>query len=181
MVADNNNGEDLYTLEVHWSDGTIEEYASGYAEYELDEVINEARSDVRCKAKERGDRIIRCIVHIDTPDIGMSLQRGEFYHSFELCGSDEEALRFMNRELKMMLDEPLTMTDISDLKAANDALHRKYGEPSDDVSVYASVEDITEETITKCSELFCEHHWSHKALAAVAEELGIDLYDIEKN
>lgn len=175
------NDDDDYDLEVKWADGEKENYSSGCFESDLDDVLNEAWGDIRCKANERGDKILRCIVHIDTPDIGMSLQRGEFYHAFELIGSVEQAVRWMNHELKLMLDEKVTVTDINDLSAANAALHRKYGESSEEVSVYASIEDITEETIVKCSEVFCEHHWSHEALMKVADELSIDLYDVEKN
>ena len=171
LVADNDDGEDLYTLTVVWSDGESEEYASGYAEYELDEVINEAWADIRCKARERGDRIIRVIVHIDTGS--------HFFHEYELCGSEEEALRFMNRTLPDVLDDCCTMMSSEDLVSVNAALAEQYDEPYN-LNAYATWDDITGETIIKCAELFCEHHWSHKALCAVADEIGIDLYDIEK-
>jgi len=175
------NDYDDYSIEAVWADGSKEDYASGLFESDLDQTVSEAWPDIRVKARQRGDRIIRCIVHVDTTDIGMSLQRGEFYHAFEFCGSREQAVRWMNRELDLLLDEKVTVTDAENLEDANAALHRKYGEPSKDVSVYASIEDITEETIIKCSEAFCEHHWSHEALMKVADELGIDLYDVEKN
>lgn len=174
------NEDDNYDLFVDWCDGNTDEYATNYFESEMEELISEAWPDVRTKARQRGDRIIRCIVHVDTPDIGMSLQRGEFHHAFALCGSKEQAVRWINRELGLLMNEKETVTDIDNLESANAALQRKYGEPSDDVSVYASIDDITEEVIVKCSEAFCEHHWRHEALVSVADELGIDLYDIEK-
>ena len=71
------------------------------------------------------------------------------------------------------------MVSTEDLIAVNAALAEQYDDPAN-LNAYASIEDITEETIVKCSEAFCEHHWNHTALTAVADELGVDLYDIEK-
>ena len=173
------NDDDYYDLYVEWADGSSEEYAEHYVGSELEELISEAWPEVRVKARQRGDRIIRCIVHVDTSERSV-LNGGKFIHEHEYCGSEEQAVRWMNRELALLLDEKVTVTDIDCLEDANAALHRKYGEPSKDVSVYASIEDITEETIIKCSEAFCEHHWSHEALMNVVDELDIDLYDIEK-
>lgn len=182
LVADNSD-EYLYTytLEVHWTDGKVEEYASGYADYELAEVINEAWDDIRCKAREQGNRIIRCIVHVDTDgDERFEPQDQRLFHEYEFCGNEEEAVRFMNRTLPYVLDDHSEMQSVEDLPVVNAALARQYDEPYN-LNAYASIEDITEEVVVKCSELFCEHHWSHKALCAIADDIGIDLYDIEKN
>ena len=173
--------ENDYALLVDWSDGESEEYASGYVEIDLEELISEAWLDVRVKARRRGDRIILCIVHVDT--VGskdLEPARRKSYHAFELCGSEEQAIRWMNRELPYVLDDCCTMASTEDLISVNAALAEQYDEPMN-LNAYASIEDITEETIVKCSEAFCEHHWSHEALADVADELGIDLYDVEKN
>ena len=85
----------------------------------------------------------------------------------------------MNQALRHVLDDAATMVSVEDLISVNAALAEQYDSPAN-MDAYASIEDITEEVIVKCSEVFCEHHWSHEALTAVADELGVDLYDIEK-
>ena len=126
------------------------------------------------------DKIIRVIVHVDTTDREdvPSLER-KFFHEHQFCASEESAVRTMNVMLRGVLNDGATMVSVEDLPAVNAALAEQYDEPYN-LNAYASIEDITEEVIIKCSELFCEHHWSHKALMGVVEELGIDLYDIEK-
>ena len=167
-----------YSLLVHWNDGETEDYASGFYEEELDLLVSLALPDVRIKSRDRGDRIIRCIVHVDTTEReGMS--NGEFHHEHEYCGSEQAAVRWMNQTLRHVLDDGVEMVSTEDLISVNAALAEQYDTPTN-TEAYASIEDITEEVIVKCSEAFCEHHWSHKALTAVADELGVDLYDIEK-
>lgn len=167
-----------YSLDVSWSDGETENYASGFYEEELDQLVSEAWPDVRIKSRQRGDRIIRCIVHVDTTEReGMS--NGEFHHEHEYLGSEEAAVRWMNQALRHVLDDAVEMVSIEDFISVNAALAEQYDSPAN-TEAYASIEDITEEVIVKCSEAFCEHHWSHKALVDVADELGVDLYDIEK-
>ena len=61
-----------------------------------------------------------------------------------------------------------------DIPAVNAMLAEKYGDPRNE-RVYVRCEDIEEETIIRCAEAFCEHHWDGKALMKVAEELGINL------
>ena len=170
--------DDDYSLLVHWSDDETESYATGYFESELDELIGEAWPDVMVKSMRRGDRIIRCIVHVDTTERD-GMNNGKFSHEHEYLGSEEAAVRWMNRTLRYVLDDAATMVSIEDLISVNAALAEQYDSPAN-TEAYASIEDITEEVIVKCSEVFCEHHWSHKALTAVADELGVDLYDIEK-
>ena len=167
-----------YSLLVHWSDGETENYASGFYEEELEQLVSEAWPDVRVKSMRRGDRIIRCIVHVDTSERSV-LDGGKFIHEHEYLGSEEAAVRWMNRTLRYVLDGASEMASIEDLISVNAALAEQYDSPAN-TEAYASIEDITEEVIVKCSEAFCEHHWSNKALTAVAEELGVDLYDIEK-
>lgn len=167
-----------YSLNVSWNDGETENYASGFYEEELDQLVSEAWPDVRVKSMRRGDRIIRCIVHVDTEERSV-LNGGRFFHEHEYLGSEEAAIRWMNRTLRYVLDDAPTMVSTEDLISVNAALAEQYDTPAN-TEAYASIEDITEEVIVKCSELFCEHHWSHKALTAVADELGVDLYDIEK-
>lgn len=170
--------DDDYSLLVHWSDGETGNYATGYYEHELDELIGDAWPDVRLKSMRRGDRIIRCIVHVDiTERDGMN--GGRFFHEHEYLGSEEAAVRWMNRTLRHVLDDAPTMVSTEDLICVNAALADRYDTPTN-TEAYASIEDITEEVIVKCSEVFCEHHWNHTALTAVADELGVDLYDIEK-
>lgn len=171
-------GGNGYALLVHWSDGETDCYASGFYEEELDGLIGEAWGDVRVKSRQRGDRIIRCIVHVDTSERSV-LDGGKFVHEHEFVGSEEAAVRWMNKTLRYVLDDCATMTSTKDLISVNAALAEQYDEPAN-LNAYASIEDITEEVIVKCSERFCEHHWSHKALVSVADEIGIDLYDIEK-
>ena len=77
------------------------------------------------------------------------------------------------------LDDAAEMASTEDLLSVNAALAEQYDEPAN-LNAYASIEDITEAVIVKCSEVFCEHHWSLTALTAVADELGVDMYDIEK-
>ena len=167
-----------YSLLVHWSDGETEDYASGFYEEELEQLVSEARPDVRIKSRKRGDRIIRCIVHVDTTGReGMS--NGEFHHEHEYLGSEEAAVRWMNRTLRYVLDDAPTITSSEDLISVNAALAEQYDSPAN-TEAYATMDDITEEVIVKCSEVFCEHHWSHTALVDVADELGVDMYDIEK-
>lgn len=171
-------GGDGYSLLVHWNDGETENNASGFYEEELNQLVSEAWPDVRVKSMRRGDRIIRCIVHVDTTEReGMS--NGEFLHEHEYCGSEEAAVRWMNQTLRYVLDDAAEMVSIEDLISVNAALAEQYDSPTN-AEAYASIEDITEEVIVKCSEVFCEHHWSHKALVDVADELGVDMYDIEK-
>lgn len=170
--------DDNYSLLVHWSDGETESYATGYFASELDELIDEAWPDVRIKSRQRGDRIIRCIVHVDTTE-REGMNDGKFVHCHEYCGSEEAAVRWMNHTLRYVLDGGATMASIEDLISVNAALAEQYDSPAN-TEAYASIEDITEEVIVKCSEVFCEHHWSHKALVDVADELGVDMYDIEK-
>lgn len=167
-----------YSLLVHWSNGETENYASGYYEEELDQLVSEAWPDVRVKSMRRGDRIIRCIVHVDTTERD-GMHSGKFSHEHEYLGSEEAAVRWMNRTLRYVLDDAATMASSEDLISVNAALAEQYDSPAN-TEAYASIEDITEEVIVKCSEAFCEHHWSHKALVDVADELGVDLYDIEK-
>lgn len=167
-----------YSLLVHWSDGETENYASGFYEEELEQLVSEAWPDVRVKSMRRGDRIIRCIVHVDTTERD-GMHSGKFSHEHEYLGSEEAAVRWMNRTLRYVLDDAATMASSEDLISVNAALAEQYDSPAN-TEAYASIEDITEEVIVKCSEAFCEHHWSHKALTAVADELGVDLYDIEK-
>ena len=126
------------------------------------------------------DKIIRVIVHIDTTDREdvPSLDR-RFYHDHHFCANEESALRTMNVMLHGVLDDGATMASSEDLIAVNAALAERYDDPYN-LNAYASLEDITQETIIKCGELFCEHHWSNKALMGVVDELGVDLYDIEK-
>lgn len=171
-------GGDGYSLLVHWSDGETEDYASGYYEEELNQLVSEAWPDVRIKSRQRGDRIIRCIVHVDTTERSV-LDGGRFFHQHEYLGSEEAAVRWMNQTLRHVLDDAATMVSIEDIISVNAALAEQYDSPAN-TEAYASIEDITEEVIVKCSETFCEHHWSHKALVDVADELGVDLYDIEK-
>lgn len=171
-------GGDGYSLLVHWSDGETENYASGFYEEELNQLVSEAWPDVRVKSMRRGDRIIRCIVHVDTTERSV-LDGGRFFHEHEYLGSEEAAVRWMNRTLRHVLDDAATMVIREDLISVNAALAEQYDTPTN-TEAYASIEDITEEVIVKCSEVFCEHHWSHKALVDVADELGVDLYDIEK-
>ena len=169
-----------YSLNVSWSDGETENYASGFYEEELDQLVGEAWPDVRVKSMRRGDRIIRCIVHVDTsPSSPVLLNGGKFVHEHEYCGSEEAAVRWMNRTLRYVLDDAAEMVSIEDLISVNAALTKQYDSPAN-TEAYASIEDITEEVIVKCAEAFCEHHWSHKALVDVADELGVDLYEIEK-
>lgn len=126
------------------------------------------------------DKIIRVIVHVDTTgreDVP-SIDR-KFYHEHQFCANEQSALRSMNLMLQGVLDNGNTMVSSEDIAAVNAELAKQYDEPMN-LNAYATWEDITEETIIKCSELFCEHHWSHEALTKVAEELGVDLYDIEK-
>lgn len=127
------------------------------------------------------DKIIRVIVHVDTTDReDVASYDRKFFHEHQFCANEESALRTMNVMLHGVLDDGATMASVEDLPAVNAALAEQYDEPYN-LNAYASIEDITEEVIIKCSEVFCEHHWSHKALTAVADELGVDLYDIEKN
>ena len=133
---------------------------------------------MRIKSLQRGDRIIRCIVHVDTTE-REGMHNGEFIHEHEYVGSEEAAVRWMNQTLDYVLGSDDEMVSVEDLPAVNAALAEMYGDHNN-MTAYASIEDITEETIVKCSEAFCEHHWSHKALVSVADEIGIDLYDIEK-
>ena len=126
------------------------------------------------------DKIIRVIVHVDMSEhTELPSCERKFFHEHHFCASEESAVRTMNVMLSTVLDEYGTMASVEDLPAVNSALAEQYDEPYN-LNAYASIEDITEEVIIKCSELFCEHHWSHKALVAVADELEIDLYDIEK-
>lgn len=127
------------------------------------------------------DKIIRVTVHVDTTeaDTGVVNMNGRFFHEHEFCGSEEAAVQWMNKTLPYVLDCGCTMASVEDLPAVNAELAEKYDDPCNQ-EAYASIEDITEAVIVKCSEAFCEHHWSHKALMGVADELGIDLYDIEK-
>ena len=170
-------GGNDYSLNVSWSDGDTENYASGFYDEELDRLVSEAWSDVRVKSMRRGDRIIRCIVHVDTSERSV-LDGGKFLHESEYLGSEKAAVRWMNRTLGYVLDDAATMASTEDLLSVNAALAEQYDEPSN-LNAYASIEDITEAVIMKCSEVFCEHHWSHTALTAVADELGVDMYDID--
>lgn len=173
-------GGNNYSLNVSWSNGDTENYASGFYDEGLDRLVSEAWLDVRVKSRRRGDRIIRCIVHVDTsPSSPVLLNGGKFVHEHEYCGSEEAAVRWMNRTLGYVLDDAATMASTEDLLSVNAALAEQYDEPAN-LNAYASIEDITEAVIVKCSEVFCEHHWSHTALMAVADELGVDMYDIEK-
>ena len=171
-------GGDDYSLDVDWRDGETEQYASGFYEDELAGLISEAWPDVRIKSRQRGDRIIRCILHVDTTG-REGMHRGKFIHEHGFVGSEEAAVRWMNQTLRSVLDDGAEMMSTEDLISVNAALAEQYHDPYSR-DAYATIEDITEETIVKCSEAFCEHHWSHKALVAVADEIGIDLYDIEK-
>ena len=171
-------GGNGYSLNVSWSDGETENYASGFYEEELDQLVSEAWPDVRIKSRHRGDRIIRCIVHVDTTERSV-LDGGRFFHEHEYLGSDEAAVRWMNQALRHVLDDDAEIASTEDLISVNAALAEQYDSPAN-TEAYASIEDITEEVIVKCSEAFCEHHWSHKALIGVVYELGIDIYDIEK-
>lgn len=170
-----------YSLLVHWSDGETENYASGFYDEELEQLVSEAWPDVRIKSRHRGDRIIRCIVHVDTTERSelVMLGGGKFFHESEYLGSEEAAVRWMNQTLRHVLDDAAEMVSIEDLISVNAALAEQYDTPTN-TEAYATMDDITEEVIVKCSEVFCEHHWSHTALTAVADELGVDLYDIEK-
>ena len=168
---------DTYRMDVRWTDGDWDNYAIERHEEELAGLIDEACPEVRIKSRRRGDRIIRVIVHVDTSNDGF--MTGYLIHNHAFCGSEESALRTMNDYLDDVLDNGCTMTSTEDLIAVNAALAEKYDDPMNE-NAYAIIEDITEETVIKCSELFCEHHWSYEALRGVADELGIDLYDIEK-
>lgn len=167
-----------YSLNVSWSDGKTENYASGFYEEELDQLVSEAWPDVRIKSRQRGDRIIRCIVHVDTTERD-GMNGGKFSHEHEYLGSEDAAVRWMNRTLRHVLDDAATMVSTKDLISVNAALAEQYDSPAN-TEAYAAMDDITEEVIVKCSEAFCEHHWSHTALTAMADELGVDMYDIEK-
>ena len=169
-------GGNGYAIDVHWSDGETENYASGFYEEELDQLVSEAWPDVRIKSRHRGDRIIRCVVHVDTTERSV-LDGGRFFHEHEYLGSEEAAVRWMNQTLRHVLDDVAEMVSIEDLISVNAALAEQYDSP-ENTEAYASIEDITEAVIVKCSEAFCEHHWSHEALKDVADELGIDLYEI---
>ena len=169
-------GGNGYAIDVHWSDGETENYASGFYEEELEQLVGEAWPDVRIKSRHRGDRIIRCIVHVDTTERSV-LDGGRFFHEHEYLGSKEAAVRWMNQALRHVLDDAAEMTSTENLISVNSALAEQYDEP-ENLNAYASIEDITEAVIVKCSEEFCEHHWSHKALKDVADELEIDLYEI---
>ncbi len=171
-------GGNCYSLNVSWSDGETENYASGFYEEELDQLVSEAWPDVKIKSRHRGDRIIRCIVHVDTSERSV-LDGGKFFHEHEYLGSEEAAVRWMNQALRHVLDYAAEMVNTEDLISVNAALAEQYDEPAN-LNAYASIEDITEAVIVKCSEVFCEHHWSHTALTAMADELGVDMYDIEK-
>ena len=167
-----------YSLSVSWSDGETENYASGFYEEELVQLVSEAWPDVRIKSRYRGDRIIRCIVHVDTTERD-GMNNGKFSHEHEYLGSEQAAVRWMNQALRHVLDDAATMVSTENLISVNAALADQYDTPTN-TEAYASIEDITEEVIVKCSEVFCEHHWSHKALMDVVYELGVDIYDIEK-
>lgn len=65
-----------------------------------------------------------------------------------------------------------------DVPAVNANLAKKFGDPKNE-RVYVRCEDIEEETIIRCAEAFCEHHWNGRALIAVARELGIDLEELK--
>ena len=169
-------GGNGYSLNVSWSDGETENYASGFYEEELDQLVSEAWPDVRIKSRHRGDRIIRCVVHVDTTERSV-LDGGRFFHEHEYLGSEEAAVRWMNQTLRHVLDDVAEMVSIEDLISVNAALAEQYDSP-ENTEAYASIEDITEAVIVKCSEAVCEHHWSHEALKDVADELGIDLYEI---
>lgn len=171
-------GGNDYSLNINWSDGETENYASGFYEEELEQLVSEAWPDVRIKSRQRGDRIIRCIVHVDTSERSV-LDGGRFFHEHEYLGSEEAAVRWMNQTLRHVLDDAAEMVSIEDLISVNAALAEQYDTQANGAA-YASIEDITEEVIVKCSEVFCEHHWSHKALVDVVDELGVDMYDIEK-
>jgi len=126
------------------------------------------------------DKIIRVTVHVDTTgreDVPSYEQK--FYHDTQYCANEQSALRSMDVMLYGVLDSGCTMRSTEDLISVNAELAEKYDEPYN-LNAYASIEDITEETIIKCREAFCEHHWSHDALVKVADELGVDLYEIEK-
>lgn len=126
------------------------------------------------------DKIIRVTVHVDTTgreDVPSYEQK--FHHDTVYCANEQSAVRSMDVMLHGLLDSGCTMASVEDLSAVNAELAEKYDDPCNQ-EAYASIEDITEEVIIKCAEHFCEHHWSHKALVAVADELGIDLYDIKK-
>ena len=142
----------------------------------VDQLVSEAWPDVRIKSRHRGDRIIRCVVHVDTTERSV-LDGGRFFHEHEYLGSEEAAVRWMNQTLRHVLDDVAEMVSIEDLISVNAALAEQYDSP-ENTEAYASIEDITEAVIVKCSEAFCEHHWSHEALKDVADELGIDLYEI---
>lgn len=126
------------------------------------------------------DKIIRVVVHVDTTEhTDLPSYERKFFHEHQFCANEQSAVRSMNVMLHGLLDDGCTMMSVEDLSGVNAALAKQYDEPYN-LNAYASIEDITEEVIVKCSEEFCEHHWSHKALMGVADELGIDLYDIEK-
>ncbi len=127
------------------------------------------------------DKIIRVVVHVDMSEhTELPSHERRFFHEHQFCASEESAVRTMDVMLRGVLDDCATMASVEDLIAVNAALAEQYDEPYN-LNAYASIEDITEEVVIKCSELFCEHHWSYKALRGVADELGIDLYDIEKS
>ena len=126
------------------------------------------------------DKIIRVIVHVDTTDRNdIPNYERRFLHEYQYCANEESALRTMNVMLYGVLHDKAMMASKEDLIAVNAALAKQYDDPYN-LNAYASWEDITQETIIKCSELFSEHHWSNKALMGVVDELGVDLYDIEK-
>ena len=168
------NNDRSYDLYVVWSDGDSERYASDYYDSEMGDLINEAWGDVRVKFRKRGDRIIRVIRHIDTSDKDWTV--GYLQHDHAFCGNETAAANILNRYLDGVLDG-VTVTGEADVPAVNAALKKKFKK----AVAYVSWEDITEEVVIKCAELFCEHHWGHEALVRVADELGIDLYDIEKS
>ena len=159
-----------YNLDVRWDSGSCDTVTCGDLKYTARSSIYTAQVEVIEMARTHGDKVIRVSVHVDL--------EGRFFHDAELCCSEEDALRFMNVTLPLVLDDGCTMASKEDLIAVNAALAERYDDPYN-LDAYATWDDITEATIINCSEAFCEHHWSHKALVDVADELGIDLYDLE--
>lgn len=165
--------DNTYELDEVWKDGGAYVYAQGYYEDELPELINEARLKTLCKSFTRGDKVIRVELNVDTGDYKESFGDDDY------VGDEETALWWMNEYVHQHFPDAPTMASVEDLPAVNAMLAEKFDDPNN-VKCYARIDDITEETIIKCSEAFCEHHWSCEALVGVADELGIDLYDIEK-
>lgn len=164
--------DNTYELDEVWKDGATYVYAQGYYEDELPELIREARLKTLCKSFTRGDKVIRVELNVDT---------GNYEESFgdeDYVGSWEAALWWMNEYVHRNFPDAPTLKSVDDLPALNAMLAEKFIDPNNE-KCYARMDDVKEKIIIKCSEVFCEHHWSCDALVEVADELGV-LWDLDK-